>query len=120
MRHFLLLLCPIAGLAGGMLARATRRFLVARTGLAHLAAASDHAARSTILLAALTGRANREIYRAKPALEVAADELKCALQSHGRPGRETLDKSPQSCRNPKWHPHCGGWSRLGAVVAKLT
>ena len=115
MRHFLHLPCTVAGLPGGMPARTRRRFLVARTCFGHLAAASDRPARPTIELAAPARRANREIYRAKPAPEVVADNLESALQSHGRPGRKTLDKSPLSCGNPKWHPHCGGWSRPGVL-----
>ena len=102
MRHFLLLPCPIARLAGGMLARAMWHFLVALTCIAHLAAAGDHPARPTIDLAALTRRANREIYTAKPAPEVVPDSLESALQSHGHPSRKTLDKSPLSCGNPPW------------------
>lgn len=40
---------------------------------------------------------------AKATDKVAPNDLACRLQSHGSPGRETLDKSPLSCGNPPWH-----------------
>ena len=92
----------MAGLASRVIAASTRRFLVARTRVTHMLAPRELAARPAVALVPVARRANRQNCTAKRADKVAADDLVCALQAHGCPGRETLDKSPLSCGNPPW------------------